>query len=232
MKKSILSVVFAVLLLTGCSDDDDNQSTTTLTYDFDSDMEGWEADFADYPEGEETLYELKSKLIGLPSPLDSDDNAIKLTGKNHSDDLFMFIKRKITGLEPNQRYGLTFNLKFATNAPSNTAGIGGSAGESVFVKTGASQIEPIKAVDSAGDYRMNIDKGNQDSEGDDMFNLGDFANGTDKAVYKLKTLTNEDSFAVQADKNGELWVIIGTDSGFEGTTTIYYTSISLKFDRL
>lgn len=230
MKKCFLLVVFAVLFLTSCSDDDDNQSSMMVSYNFDTDSEGWETDFADYPKVDESRYELDSKLSVLPEPLNKDDKALKLSGKNYSDDLFMYLKRKITGLDPNRRYNLTFNLKFATNAPSKTFGVGGSAGESVYIKAGASQIEPDKAVDSGGDYRMNIKKGNQDSEGTDMFNLGDFSNGSDKEVYTLKTLTNKDPFSVQADKNGELWVIIGTDSGFEGTTTIYYTSISLKFD--
>lgn len=232
MKKYFLLIVFAGLFLNSCSDDDDDDrpGSNLLIFDFKNNLEGWEADFSDYPKGEETLHELNFKLSGLPAPLEKNDNALMLSGKNQSDDLFMFIKRKITGLEPNRRYDLTFDLKIATNAPSESFGIGGSAGESVFIKAGASQIEPDKKVDLENNYKMNIDKGNQDSKGKDMFNIGDFSNGTNKDTYTLKTLSNKEPFRIQADKNGELWVIIGTDSGFEGTTTIYYTSISLKFD--
>jgi hypothetical protein len=39
-------------------------------------------------------------------------------------------------------------------------------------------------------------------------------------------------FRITSDPNGEVWVIIGTDSGFEGETVLYYNSISLKFQEL
>ena len=67
---------------------------------------------------------------------------------------------------------------------------------------------------------MNIDKGNQETDGQDMVLIGDFANGTNENVYTLKNLSNTNPFEIQADGNGELWVIIGTDSGFEAITTI------------
>jgi hypothetical protein len=30
---------------------------------------------------------------------------------------------------------------------------------------------------------------------------------------------------VKANAQGEIWLVVGTDSGFEGKTTIYYNSI-------
>jgi hypothetical protein len=33
------------------------------------------------------------------------------------------------------------------------------------------------------------------------------------------------------DKNGEVWGIIGTDSGSESTSTLFYDSVHLKFKR-
>jgi hypothetical protein len=33
--------------------------------------------------------------------------------------------------------------------------------------------------------------------------------------------------AVTANQFGELWLLIGTDSGFEGITSLYYQSISV-----
>jgi hypothetical protein len=39
----------------------------------------------------------------------------------------------------------------------------------------------------------------------------------------LKTLSTDAGGAiVKTDADGRLWVVIGTDSGFEGTTEIYY----------
>lgn len=198
-----------------------------FAYDFASDVQGWQGGFADYPQGQETLYELDFTHSQLPPPLDQQQGAIKLTGNNHSDDLFMFAKRKITGLIPKQSYQATFKIQIATNVADGTFGVGGSPGESVFIKAGLTKNEPLAILDSSNDYRMNIDKGIQAEGGQDMVLIGDFANGTSDNVYTFKDLTNTTPFVVQANDDGELWAIVGSDSGFEATTTIYYNKIAL-----
>ena len=60
-----------------------------------------------------------------------------------------------------------------------------------------------------------------------MIVIGDFSNDTDKNVYALKTVTNGTPFQAKANENGELWLVVGTDSGFEGKTTIYYNRIEV-----
>ena len=221
----------ALGLFASCSDDDkdNSQETVTFTSDFSTDLDGWEGDFADYPAGEEDFYELDYALSALPEPLNEDDNALMQTGNNHSDDLFMFIKKKVTGLEPNKTYSLAFTVEFATNAPEGSIGIGGSPASSVYIKAGASTAEPEKELDDDNYYRMNIDKGNQASGGANMLVLGDFSNGTENEIYTLVTLTSEESITVETDDMGEAWIILGTDSGFEATTTIYYTTIKVDF---
>jgi hypothetical protein len=74
---------------------------------------------------------------------------------------------------------------------------------------------------------MNIDKGNQSIGGIDMIVIGDFSNGTDQNIYKIKQLTTTSPLNVRANQQGEIWLVIGTDSGFEGTTTIYYNFIQV-----
>lgn len=71
---------------------------------------------------------------------------------------------------------------------------------------------------------MNIDKKNQSQSGNDMIVIGNFANETNKNTYALKSLSNA-SQKVSANDEGKLWLIAGTDSGFEGKTTIYYNRI-------
>ena len=231
MKRNIqLGLVVMLVSLTSCSNDDNNTvESIQITSDFNSDMDGWKADFADYPVDEEPFYELVYEISPLPEPLDGEQNSLKQSGKNRSDDLFMFVKKKITGFEPNRNYDVTFNLEFATNAPNDSFGAGGSPASSVYIKAGATTEEPEKEIDSMDMYIMNIDKGNQATEGEDMINLGNFSNGLDDDTYALKNLENKDPFTIQADGKGELWVIIGTDSGYEATTTIYYNKISLEF---
>lgn len=98
------------------------------------------------------------------------------------------------------------------------------------MKVGASQIEPKKVVetDPVEIYRMNIDKGAQANGGENAIVIGDFSNDTGPSIYTLKTLGNTSPFQVTTGSSGELWLLVGTDSGFEGTTTIYYNRIEAQ----
>ncbi len=202
----------------------------TFTYDFSTDSEGWSGDFADYPITDSVSYELEFIRTTLPSPLNTSKYALKITGNNHSDDLFMFIKRKISGLLPNTTYQLLFNVEFASNAPTNASGVGGAPGEGVVMKVGATTIEPLKIIEASDYYRMNIDKGDQMNTGADMDIIGHVGVSDTTTVFTLINRNNTTHlFTITTDANGELWVCIGTESAFEATTTLYYNQITLTF---
>ena len=72
---------------------------------------------------------------------------------------------------------------------------------------------------------MNIDKGNQAQGGESMVVLGNVGHrevqGTE---YRIKTLNNKDMpLMVDTDGEGRVWLIVGTDSGFEGLSALYYS---------
>ena len=140
----------------------------------------------------------------------------------------MFLKKQVGGLRPNAVYAVSVSLDLATNVPTATFGIGGSPGESVFVKAGASTVEPVAEEDRNRYLRMNIDKGNQANGGEDMVVLGNVANGeVVNREYRIKTLDNVDlPLSVSTDGEGRVWLIVGTDSGFEGLSALYYSRIS------
>lgn len=248
MKQILLRSAAAILLLTlcACSDDGYNSGgsggsssssssssggSKQLEFEFDSDASGWRTGFADYPAGSEIFYELESGFEQLPPPLEN-LSGLNVSGNNHSDDLFMFVKKEITGLDPNTQYSLSFEITFATNAPSGCFGVGGSPGESVFIKAGASVVEPLPVEDRSGYYLMNIDIGDQDISGNDAIAIGNFANSKDcednNFSYELKTVNSGGNpFSVFTGADGGLWLLFSTDSGFEGTTSIYYVSGSV-----
>jgi hypothetical protein len=232
MKKRIAYCIIILAFTSGCSFDDGlGFSIFSNSSDFSTDLQGWVGDFADYPIGvdDSSFYELRFEYTDRPSNLGPVQKAIMLSGNNHSDDLFMFIKKKINGLQPNTDYTVVFEVELASNAEKNNTGIGGAPGESVYVKAGASIIEPKKIVDGSY-YRMNIDKGNQSTDGDDMKVIGNIA--VESAEYNLITRSNSSQsipFIVRSSALGELWLIVGTDSGFEGVTTLYYTKINVVF---
>ena len=225
-----------LFLIMGCSGD--FKKEFQFNYTFEEDEQGWVTDFADLPaDFDETFYELDSSWGALPSGLEG--NAIYLSGHNHSDDLFMFLKKQIDGLKPNTTYQVFFSIDLASNTPEGMMGIGGSPGESVFVKAGSTTNEPEVIIDDQGWLRMNIDKGNQASEGEDMINLGTLANPNidldtfTGEEYALMTLTSEGrSFEVVSDDQGKAWLIAGTDSGFEGSTRVYYSSIIVRLNEI
>jgi hypothetical protein len=157
-----------------------------------------------------------------------------LRGRNTSDDLFMFIKKPITGLEANQSYHVSFLVELASAAPSNCVGIGGAPGESVWLKVGATTQEPLALLEG-DDIRFSADKGNQSSGGRDGVIAGDIANGVPceqaRGEFVLISRTARLQQAVQASISGNLWVFAGTDSGFEGTTEVYYAFIAVLLTR-
>ena len=204
--------------------------TTEFTFSFENDDRGWLTGFADLPANfEQSAFELDSGHRPLPAGLEG--SGMYLQGHNRSDDLFMFLKRQVEGLRPDTAYVVTVSLDLATNVPGGLVGIGGSPGESVYVKAGASAVEPFVEEDDTGYLGMNIDKGNQATEGEAMINLGNVAHPEVTGdEYKIKTLHNQGRpFEVVSDNEGRIWLIAGTDSGFEGLSAFYYTGITYIF---
>ena len=146
----------------------------TFTFDFRRGPQGFVAGFADYPPGNADIYELTSDHRALPPPLAS-DSALFISGVNRSADLFMFFKGPVDGLLPGASYGVTVSVEIATDVPAGCFGVGGAPGESVWVKAGATAVEPLAVRDGAY-LRMNIDIGNQSAGGQQGVVLGDVAN--------------------------------------------------------
>ena len=189
--------------------------------------EGWTAGFADLPvDFDPSIYELDSGHGPLPDGLEG--KGLYIQGHNRSDDLFMFFKRQVGGLKANAEYAAVLSLDLATNVPSGFFGIGGSPGESVFVKAGASTVEPVTPEDDRGYFRMNIDKGNQANGGRSMVVVGNVAHpAVTGEEYRVKSLDNSGRpVYVTADGDGMLWLIVATDSGFEGLSAFYYARIA------
>ncbi|HXG65984.1 MAG TPA: hypothetical protein VNO70_12855 [Blastocatellia bacterium] len=211
-----------------------NPGEIVFEYDFKKKRQGWKGGFADYPVDGGADYELVFKRKSLPENLNENRKALFLAGDNHSDDLFMFVKRRLAGLKPNTTYEARFAIEIATIAPTNAVGVGGSPGESVFLKAGGSTAEPLIA-ESDGHFRiMNLDKGNQAQGGENAVVLGTIGNSCDRAAgcndpqWEFKSFHNhEHPVSITTDNGGNLWLLVGTDSGFEGKTEIFISRIKV-----
>jgi hypothetical protein len=209
-----------------------SSSAISTRFDFRNGAQGWRGGFADYPAGQQEFFELQSGIRQLPSEV-GPGTGFLLSGNNHSDDLFMFLKRRLSaaeGIVADQTYEVRLRIVVASNAPSGAFGIGGAPGESVFLKAGAGANEPRPVV-VKGEVRMNVDKGNQTQNGRAASVVGNIGNGTepgDADPYVSLTRTHVHSFQATASSTGDLWLLVGTDSGFEGTTALYYQQIEVE----
>lgn len=202
-----------------------------LDFTFDEDVEGWSAAFADLPgDFDESIYELNAEHRALPSGLEGGGYYIQ--GHNRSDDLFMFLLYPVDGLVPDTKYRVTAAIELATNVPPGLIGIGGAPGEGVSVKVGAIGVAPSVQEDDLGFLRVNFDKGNQANEGTNAIIVGDVAHpDVVGSEYRIKTLsTSGRILEATSNDEGDLWLIVGTDSGFEGLTSLYYSRITFELD--
>lgn len=193
---------------------------------------GWTAGFADYSTASAPVMELDSGIRPLPAELGVTGTGFFITGHNRSDDLFMFLSKKLTavdGILPNQRYDVSFRLTLASNAGTGCAGIGGAPGESVYLKVGATGNEPRVVLDETSHYSVTVDKGQQSQGGSEASVAGNVANGTSicssDAPFVSILRQHRHPTPVMSNAFGELWLVVGTDSGFEGKSTFHYQSI-------
>ncbi len=230
--KGFLVVLFAVAVVS-CLPEQEVR-LYAVTYIFKDSVSGWEGDFADYPVGA-TGYDLKAELDTLPYNLNADSTkkAFLISGTNLNDDLFMFIRRKVSGLRKNTTYEILFNVRLASNAPTGEIDTVGVPGEDVYLKVGASTVKPEKEIVD-GSYQLNIDKGNQSEGGENMIVIGHVGVAPTTVNYAIIVRNNNSGSGMYATTNdlGELWLIVGTDSGFEGQTTLYYTQIDVLFNQV
>ena len=236
-----------MLLVSGCSQLDHLKQrveaglsaapSIRVTFDFRKGSLGWEADFSDYAIAQEDM-QFESGLRRLPRELNADVTGFYIHGNNRHHDLFMFIKRRLgptDGIRKKQAYVVTFRLVVASNISGNCMDIHGVSGEDVYLKVGASSTMPA-AIPKDGSYRMNVDKGEDSTGGKDASLIGKLANGLrckdfpsryDVPYVSLERF-HRHPFPVKANDAGELWLLVGIDSGFESLTGPYYQQIAVE----
>ena len=103
------------------------------------------------------------------------------------------------------------------------------------MKAGAAPVEPVNGLDAKGLYRLNVDPGDQRQPGRNALVLGNVANSRDCAepeVFEAKRLRSRGAgLPVRADASGGPRLFFGTHSGYEGTTSLYYTRFTATFRR-
>ncbi len=140
--------------------------------------------------------------------------------------------KELNGLHPETEYQFTIKFKLATNIEGGMVGIGGSPGSSVFVKCGITNQKPENSLDSLNNFRLNIDKGSQSQGGADMIVVGNLEKEKNKFPGEYEFNQVELQFIAKTDSEGKVYLVIGTDSGFEGLTSYYLDDIHLSWDNI
>jgi hypothetical protein len=217
-----------LLLLTAIScvpGEEDQFAIFTQSYDFNLSTWGWEPGFTDYPVGQpsqaDSIYNWDANYSASPL-LGGNHMALKLSCDNESEDIFMFIKRKVGGLQPNTSYSLVFTVDVVSDA---------NLGDGMLLKAGASFVEPQKVIHN-NRYELNLDKGENFQSGDDLFLLGRLDAPFDQSGYLYTSFNNAMDprrFTAKTNNVGEIWLIVGTESSAAGINTIFFSKIQIIF---
>jgi hypothetical protein len=194
---------------------------STITVDFNAGIDGWSADVADFTEDTRPV-DVAAAWKDLPAPLTG--KGYYLISTNKSDDVMTFVKRQVGGFVPGAGYALTFAMRYATDAGAGCFGVGGSRGDSMYMVVAASAAEPKVIKQADGNYRLNLERGNQAEsgrqgkvigvQGDENLNCGG-------GKWASLQRASEQTIELQADQDGKFWIVLGTDSGFESTNALY-----------
>ncbi|MFD2614149.1 copper amine oxidase N-terminal domain-containing protein [Paenibacillus gansuensis] len=202
---------------------------------FEQGLDGWTGGFADLPvDYNKEIYELSFGKEKIPQDAGSVVNyGLKLNGVNRSDDLFMYITRKYDGLRKNTTYIAKLKFDMYTSESGGMIGIGGAPAEAVYIKAGVLSKAPKVIEEKNGDgayFRMNLDKGNQGTEGPGVKIVGNAVKpDSGKEGFQRVQMTYEAK--VTTNENGELHLLIGSDSGYEGRTTLYFDNIHFTLEK-
>lgn len=228
MRALVFLLMFIALVITAPSCIKDKVSREVKS-DLSKGTDGWLAFFSDYPRNSDTFYELRYEYAPLPAPIDQ-GNALKISGNNHSDDLLCLIYKRIDGLKPNKIYTVGFSIDLASNVAKNSVGVGGSP--DLMLGAGGTSTPPSNVVDNIDYYRPNFTVALQSGLPNEVMDtLGRIGVAENNTVYTMINRNNlSHKIQLKANENGQLWLMIGTDSGFEGITTLYYSKITVTLE--
>jgi hypothetical protein len=196
------------------------------SFDFRNGALAWQPIFVGYTQFNQDIYEMLAEIRSLPPELGVSGTGFYIQGHNRCDCLGMYLKRRLSvldGVVPGQRYRLSYTVMLASNAQTGCIGPG-SPGESVRLLFGGSQIEPITFAGPYDTRRLNVESTVASLD-------GDIANGLpcnlNSKPYVSIQRSHTHTTDVTADSAGDLWMFVGTRSGFEGFTTLYYQQIDV-----
>ncbi|GKX31253.1 hypothetical protein SH1V18_37330 [Vallitalea longa] len=213
--KTILALfMIFILLLCGCQNDYNNEEITysdtlTFTYTFENSRDGWMGGLDDSSNNHH------NKGIYLNCGLENMYTTKKISSKE--------------GLLPLTSYkvNMTFDIS-STLSSNNTIPL-----NKIVVNAGVVNVQPdIELIQKGNNKYFFISPNNEfDDPNTKLISLGNI-DITDKSTNNRNASKNfEQTFNAFTNSNGDLWIIIGVDSDYEGTDTLFLDNINVNIER-
>tara|TARA_R110002124_G_scaffold271631_1_gene440548 strand:- start:17 stop:724 length:708 start_codon:yes stop_codon:yes gene_type:complete len=230
MLRKVLYILVISGLLGACQKDPKLVAITTVDSEFQTGIDNWTPGLAGYTaQTDSATVDWQVSYSRLRPPLDTTRYGLKMQSTNDDTDLFMFVTKKVAGLEPLTNYYIQFDIALSTNVFKDSLDLLGKPGQSVFLKVGAFPNEPAYVLVN-GVATLNVDKGVVSKSGSDLISLGEVNNQEIRKIFTLVHYNNPDTYTVRTNSNGELWLYLGTDSGYPGKTTYYIDRAVIKLN--
>ena len=230
MMRTVIAVV--LLIVGGCSGDSEDQVDLLTTFDFESGDQLWTGGISDFPVAyEDDLYFLMSTEKVTNSSFLDESSGLNVSGENPHGDLFYYFSRKVGGLIPNSKYKLDYEFLVYAQLLEKPDKL---SSEELYLKVGAVNYEPVleKVLwRNSLEYKaLNIDKGEFNSDGgEDMINIGSIREFTSEIPEVVSGNTFDQNFEVVSNNAGEIWIMIGVDSGIKSKLTFGIEALTVYF---
>ena len=224
-----LAALAGALLTGACLSVGNANDGIFLDFDFNAIGSTFTSGAADFPAARAAEVGAIGDTRLLPAAISSTVQGLYLSGTNVSGDLFLFQKRRLTGLTPNHSYQAYISVEYVTSYQS---GCTSGPGPNTVIKAGVLADEPVVTTDGQGVFRMNIDKGAGTAKG--LYTVGgDIRNGlalcpgSGGSFALQSTLAQTQATPLVTDAEGGFWLFFGTQSSFVGSHEIWFTRLRL-----
>lgn len=218
------SIVLLTANLFACKEDE-VETDTVIESNFQQDLNGWLGDYALYQDANKDSVRFVSGRNRLVSPLDTTNYGFKVEGRNDEDSLFLYAKKKVSGLNSSRTYLVYYSVDLSSSYP-DTANSPGRMGS---LKVGASVDEPKVVQNTETKYNgIAIKKGLWSVDGKEMVILGNLSNTATTPGYKLIGYNNNAKpLEIKPNAQGEIWLCVGADTHYKGVTTVFFDRIKV-----
>lgn len=225
-------IIGFLIFLLGCAADQDSNVDLLTAFDFESGVQQWEGGISDYPVTYEDSINFVLTTNQVASSFDIGRSVgLNVSGENPHGDLFYFFMRKVSGLEPGKKYNLDFEFFVYAQLLNKPESL---SSEELYLKVGAVNFKPeLEEViwrNSLKYMALNIEKGEVNSdEGVDMINMGSIKHFTSDVPDFISGNTFDRRIEIEPDKNGDIWILIGVDSGIRSYLTFGMEALTVYY---